>query len=93
MTEKAKKAIDPPVVCRACGRLESGQDPNVVGRKFLAKLVGKVVAVAFPDGEDPLRGVLRSFDNYSLLIEADGAELLILKGPGIVVAENRALSK
>ena len=98
MSETKKPAGE---VCRACGRLLNGQNPNVVSLKFLAELIGQRVRIrcdAWGAGfRNPLEyggcviGTLRRFDNYSMVVspeDADGKplpDMLIFKGPGLMV--------
>jgi hypothetical protein len=92
MKAKERAKEEPTEVCRACGRQMSGQDPNVVSRKFLAALVGKAVNVSCPGSDSVVMGTLLRFDNYSLLIEPDFVpptagfgNVLVFKGPGVLV--------
>jgi hypothetical protein len=90
-TERVKK--DSPVVCRACGREMTGQDPNVVARKYLAALIGKRVGVRISE-TCLVTGILRRFDNYCLVIGVAGQEdSIVFKGPGMVVVPDSELSK
>lgn len=85
MNGKPEKKADPPIVCRACGREQTGQDPNVAGRKFLAALIGKMITVRISQ-EWSVTGTLKRFDNYSLVIGLhDQEDVIVFKGPGIVV--------
>ena len=64
----------------------TGQDPNVVARKYLAALVGKKVTVAIIPHEWTVAGILRRFDNYCLVIGlTDHEDVIVFKGPGVVV--------
>ena len=59
--------------------------PNGVANKFLAALVGKAVTIVV--GHHTHSGELLMFDGYSVLLRdpSDGAQLLIFKGPGMVI--------
>jgi len=83
----------PPVICKGCGREMSGQDPNYVARKFLAALIGQRVRVSLMGSQEEFVGLLRQFDNYSLVISTPDNESLVLKGPGIVIHRSSELSK
>jgi hypothetical protein len=85
MSGRREPDVNSPVVCRACGREQTGQDPNVVARKYLAALVGKRVAVRI-NKEWTVTGTLRRFDNYSLVIGfSDQEDVIVFKGPGVMV--------
>jgi hypothetical protein len=61
-------------------------DPNVVARQFLAALINQRIFISAP-GEPHLSGILKRFDDYSLLLgdEAGGHDMLIFKGPGMKI--------
>lgn len=67
-------------------------DPNTVARQFLAALVNQRIFIAAP-GEPHLSGILRRFDDYSLLIgdEGGGHDMLIFKGPGMKIGPSLPL--
>jgi len=62
-----------------------GSSPNGVANQFLAQNRGQVVSVA-SDGVVLMVGVLLSFDAYSLVVQADGHDRLVFKGPGVVIS-------
>lgn len=71
---------------------KQNHDPNLVSKRFLADLVGKRVTIRISE-EWSLTGTLRRFDNYCLIVSIpDQEDVMVLKGPGVVIAQVKELA-
>lgn len=64
-----------------------GEGANSVANRFLASRKGRSIQIETINNEVMrLAGVMQGFDMYSIHLNVDGEDVLVYKGPGLIIS-------